>query len=81
MCHHPDQFCDHKDCDNGNMFLICHDTSYDHMYGGHWSNAGGDTKYLICHVTSQNHMIEGSSNFLSRFSLWCVTTLPSVRWP
>ena len=35
-------------------------------------------KYLICHLTSQSHVIEGPCNFLSRFSSWCVTTLPGL---
>ena len=33
VCHHPDKYCDHKQCDNGDIkFLICHVTSREHMF-------------------------------------------------
>ena len=28
VCHHPSKSFDHKHCDSGNVFLICHVTSY-----------------------------------------------------
>ena len=29
--HHPEKFGDHKHCDNGYMFLICHMILQDHV--------------------------------------------------
>ena len=35
ICHHPDKSCDHKQYDSGDkMFLICHLTSYEHVFKG-----------------------------------------------
>ena len=36
VCHHPDKSCDHKHCDSGDMFLVCHVASRKHaiwIYG------------------------------------------------
>ena len=35
-------------------------------------------KYLISQMTSQNHKIGRTNNFMSKRSLWYVTTLPSL---
>ena len=89
LCHYADKSCDHKYCDGGDIFLICHVTSREHMFKGfcefmgtmfgrHWSITIGDMNYLTCHVTFQNHVIEGSSNFMSGSSSWYITTLPSL---
>ena len=32
--YHPDKSCDHKHCGTGDIFLICHVTSRDHMCKG-----------------------------------------------
>ena len=34
LCHHPNKSCDHRHCDSGNMFLICHVTSGDLEFKG-----------------------------------------------
>ena len=47
------------------------------MFDGNWSSATEDIKNL-CHLTLQNHVIEGLYNFLSGWSSWKVTTLPSL---
>ena len=33
ISHHP-KSCDHKHCDSGNVFLICHMTSLEQMFKG-----------------------------------------------
>ena len=94
LCHYADKSCGHKHCDGGDMFLICHVASCEHMFkglcefmsgshhlamfGGHWSSACGDIMYLTCHMTLQYHVIEGSSNFMSRSSSWDIATLSSL---
>ena len=32
VCYHPDKPCDHRYCESGDMFLICHVTLRDHMF-------------------------------------------------
>ena len=34
VCHHSDKFGGPGHCEKGNMFLICHTTSPDHMFQG-----------------------------------------------
>ena len=34
LCDYADKSCDHKHCDGGDMFLICHVTSREHMFKG-----------------------------------------------
>ena len=34
ICHDLDRSCDHKCCDSGDMFLICHMTSREQMFKG-----------------------------------------------
>ena len=41
LCHHPDKSCDHKHCDSGDMSLICHVTSQEHMFEGLCKFMGG----------------------------------------
>ena len=38
VCHHPSKSFDHKHCDSGNMFLICHvASSLSKFFGGSFS--------------------------------------------
>ena len=32
LCHDADKPCDHRHCDGGDMFLICHVTSLEQMF-------------------------------------------------
>ena len=32
LCHYADKPCDHRHCDGGDMFLICHIISLEHMF-------------------------------------------------
>ena len=34
VCHHPDKFGHHMHCNSGDMYLLCHVTSQDHIIGG-----------------------------------------------
>ena len=34
VCHHPDRFGDDGHCKSGDMFLVCHVTSPDHIFKG-----------------------------------------------
>ena len=34
VCHHPDKFGDDGHCKSGDIFLVCHVTSPDHMFKG-----------------------------------------------
>ena len=31
LCQYADKFCDHNDCDGGDIFLICHVASHEHV--------------------------------------------------
>ena len=39
--HYADKSCDHKHCDGGDMFLICHVTSCDHIFNWLCKFTGG----------------------------------------
>ena len=41
VCHHHDKSCNHKYYDSGNMFLIHHETSREHMFKGLCEFIGG----------------------------------------
>ena len=54
LCYHPEKFCEHTHCDNGNMFLIAHVTSRDHTFEkircvNLWAEAPL-SKSQFCHV-------------------------------
>ena len=53
VCHHPDKFGDHRHCESGGRCLICHVTSYVHMFKGLCYFMGGSlslVKSPPCHV-------------------------------
>ena len=44
ICYHPDESCEHKHCDSGDiMFSICHVTSREYMFKGLYEFIGGST--------------------------------------
>ena len=43
VSHYADKSCDHKHCDEGDMFLICHVTSHEHMFKGLCEFMGGSS--------------------------------------
>ena len=47
VCHHPDKRGDHRHCDYGDMFLICHMTLSDHMFKGLCEFMGGSSPGLV----------------------------------
>ena len=49
ICHHPDKSCDRKHCDSGDeMFLICHQTSREHLFKGFYEFIGESPPCYIC---------------------------------
>ena len=53
VCHHPDKYCDRKQWDNGEIkFLICHVTSWEHMFKRLREFMGGNPQSHSppCHV-------------------------------
>ena len=47
LCHHPDKFCEHRHSDSGDMFLICHMISHNHMFKGFCEFKGGSPSQQV----------------------------------
>ena len=45
--HYADKSYDHKHCDEGDMFLICHVTSHEHMFKGLCEFMGGSSSRWV----------------------------------
>ena len=74
LSYHPAKSGGHRSCTRGDMFLIWHVTSHDHMVRGLCDFIGArksfgrrDTMFLIFHVTSRDHMIRWPCNSMSGF--------------
>ena len=68
----PPKSGDHRHCGSGDLFLISHVTSQNHIFKWQVGNFGSfghycsrDITFLICQMISQNHVIKGLCNFTS----------------
>ena len=55
VCHHPDKFGGHKNCDSGDIkYLICHITSQNQVFEESCNSMSGSSSLYVLHVTTQS---------------------------
>ena len=65
LCHYADKFRDHKHCDGGDMFLICHVTSHEHMFKWLCKFMGGTVSHHLAMFGGHRSSARGDIKYLT----------------